>query len=113
LRGRFTTASEAIELAVQPRVTGRPSQNTGEGLFFTVEFIRDNMGCACLHSWDGRLRIRSGQAVAEQAALWPGTWVGLRFRTDRPVDTERLFARYASPENDYKWLFDDSTVRYG
>lgn len=113
LQGQFSTASEAIELATQPRVTGRPGHNTGEGLFFTLEFIRDNKGCACLHSRDGVLRIRSGHTVVEGAPLWPGTWVGLRFKTDQPVNTERLFARYAPPESEYEWLFDDSAVSYG
>lgn len=112
LKDRFVTASEAIELAVQPRVTGRPDENTGEGLFFTLEFIKDNGGCACVHSQDGMLRIERGQTTVQAASLWLGTWVGLRFNTDRPVDTQRVFSRYAPPENDYEWLFDDSAVSY-
>jgi hypothetical protein len=107
LRGRFATASEAIELAVRPQVTGRPSYNTGEGLFLTLEFIKENRGCACLHSQDGRLRIAHGQVLTEPSPLWPGTWVGLRFRTDRAVDTERIFGQHTPPENDYEWVFDD------
>ena len=34
----FSTTQEAIELAIQPRITGRPEKNTGEGLYFTLEF---------------------------------------------------------------------------
>ena len=106
LGGRFSTPREAIELAVQPQVTGRPEDNTGEGLFFTLEFLKENRGCACVHSEEGRLRIKYGQPLFQDGAFWPGTLVALRFRTDRPVDTASLFAKYAPKENDYEWLFD-------
>jgi hypothetical protein len=105
LTNRFSTAAEAIELAVQPRVTGRPDHNTGEGLFFTLEFIKANGGDACLHSQDGLYCIRGGRVGVEAAPFWPGTCVGLRFRTDQPVDVRAIFDEYAPPEDDYDWLF--------
>jgi len=108
LAGQFATAAEAIELAVQPRVTGRPDYNTGEGLFFTLEFVKANRGDACVHSHDGALRVRAGEVSVQTTPFWPGTWVGLRFRTDRPVDTAAIFDRYAPPEGDFEWLFDGS-----
>ena len=107
LRGRFHTAAEAIHLAVQPRITGRPEHNTGEGLFFTIELIKSNGGDACIHSRDGLLRVRNGAVEVEEGPLWPGTWVGLRFRTDRPVNTQEIFNRHAPPEADYEWLFEE------
>ncbi len=110
LRGKFRTAAEAVRLAVQPRVTGRPEHNTGEGLFFTVEFVKRNGGDAHIHSRDGALWIRAGQERAGPGPFWPGTWVALRFRTDRPVDTGEIFSRYAPPEADYEWLFDEETA---
>jgi len=105
LAGLFDSAVEAIELAVQPRVTGRPEHNTGEGLFFSLEFVKANGGRACIHSQDGALWLRGRQARARRVPFWPGTWVSLCFRSDCPVDTGAIFNQYAPPENDYDWLF--------
>jgi hypothetical protein len=105
LKGRFTNAAEAIELAIQPRVTGRPEYNTGEGLFFSLEFIKANEGKACIYSQDGVLWLEDGLVRTESASFWPGTLVALRFCTDRPVDTRAIFDRYVPPESDFDWLF--------
>jgi hypothetical protein len=105
LAGRFTSAAEAIELAVQPRVTGRPEHNSGEGLFFSLEFVKANRGQACVYSQDGALWLRGARMVAQPGPFWPGTWVSLRFRTDCPVDTGAIFSQYAPSESDYDWLF--------
>jgi len=107
LAGQFATAAEAVELAVRPRVTGRPDYNTGDGLFFTLEFIKANGGDARVHSQDGALWVRQGQVSVQTTPFWPGTWVGLRFHTDRPVDTKAVFDQYAPPEGDFEWLFDE------
>jgi hypothetical protein len=105
LKGRFANAAEAVELAVQPRVTGRPDHNTGEGLFFSLEFIKANMGEACLYSQDGVLWAQGGRVWTQMVPYWPGTLVALSFRTDRPVDTRAIFNQHAPPDNDYDWLF--------
>jgi hypothetical protein len=105
LAGRFSTAAEAIELAVQPRVTGRPGQNTGEGLFFALEFVKANWGKACIYSQNGVLWVQNANMTSSPAAFWPGTVVALRFCTDVPVDVRTIFNRYAPPENDFAWLF--------
>ena len=106
LARQFVSAAEAIELAVKPRVTGRPEYNTGEGLFFTLEFVKANRGDACLHSQDGALWMRGGQVSVQPTSFWPGTWVALRFHTDRPIDTQAIFDQHAPPEDDFQWLFD-------
>ena len=93
------------QLAVQPRVTGRPDHNTGEGLFFSLEFIKANMGDACIYSQDGALWAQGGKVWSQSVSYWPGTLVALSFRTDRPVDTRAIFSQYAPPENDFEWLF--------
>jgi hypothetical protein len=105
LEGRFASAAEAIGLAVEPRVTGRPDHNTGEGLFFSLEFIRANRGGACIYSQDGALWAQKGKVWTRPASYWPGTLVALSFRTDRPVDTRAIFDQHAPPENDFEWLF--------
>ncbi len=109
LEGTFETDAEAIHLAVQPRVTGRPAYNTGEGLFFTMEFIKRNGGDACIHSQRGMLWVRDGEEQVEEGPHWQGTWVALRFRTDHPVNTREIFDSYAPPETDYGWLFEEES----
>lgn len=106
LVGRFKTAAEAINLAVQPRVTGRPDYNTGEGLFFSLEFIKANGGKSCIYSQDGALWVDKGELVLQDTSIWPGTGVTLCFCTDRPVDVANIFNRYAPPDNDFNWLFE-------
>jgi hypothetical protein len=105
LADRFSNAAQGIALAVEPRTTGRPEYNSGEGLFFSLEFVKSNGGEACIHSQDGALWVEEGQTEAETTSFWPGTCVSMRFRTDQPVDVEAVFDRHAPPENDYDWLF--------
>lgn len=106
---RFATDEAAIELAVKSRVTGRPTHNTGEGLFFSLEFIKRNGGKACIHSQRGALWVESGRTQSRPACLWPGTWVAFRFRTDQPVSTKAVFDQFAPPEDNLSWLFEDET----
>ena len=105
LSERFAGAAEAIALAAEPRTTGRPEHNSGEGLFFSLEFVRNNGGQACVHSQDGALWVQKGKTEARRTSFWPGTWVSFRFRTEQPVDVEAVFNKHAPPENDYDWLF--------
>jgi hypothetical protein len=72
LSDKFNNAVQAIELAVQPRTTGRPEYNSGEGLFFSLEFIKSNGGKACIYSQDGALWVEEGETTAETASFWPG-----------------------------------------
>ena len=104
LVGLFNSATEAIELAVQPRVTGRPEHNSGEGLFFSLEFVKANRGRACVYSQDGALWVRGKRSWTQPVPFWPGTWVSLCFRCDCPVNTTAIYSRYAPPENDFDWL---------
>jgi hypothetical protein len=107
LRGRFHTASQAIQLAVQPKVTSRPDRNASEGLFFTTEFLRANGGAGCIYSLDGLLEYREGRPQAfDDVPRWPGTIVALRFDTRRPVDVPAIFNRHAPPADDFAWLFE-------
>ena len=105
LINRFHNAAEAIEIAIQPRTTGRPDYNSGEGLFFSLEFIKVNEGQACIYSQDGVLWAEGRRVWSDSSPVWPGTLVSMQFRTDRPVDTAAIFNQYAPPENDFDWLF--------
>lgn len=107
LLNRFRTDTEAIQLAVQPKVTGRPSNNAGEGLFFTLEFIKQNGGDGYIYSYTGALQIRNGRPTPKSVPFWRGTWVALRFRTDRAVNTAEIFNRYAPPDKNYEWIEEE------
>jgi len=104
LFGKFRTDVEAIQWAVKLKITGRPDQNTGQGLFFTLEFIKQNRGDGCIHSYGGSLWIQKGQPTSKSAPLWRGTWVALRFRINHPVNTKEIFDRYAPPDKDYELI---------
>lgn len=105
LRGRFTTAAEAISLAVQPKITGNPARNAGEGLFFLTELMKQYKGGMRIYSEDGLFRITKGQVtLCSDMPYWQGTIVSLRLGFD--VDLVPVFNQYAQPEEDYKFLFD-------
>jgi hypothetical protein len=104
LFGKFRTDAEAIQWAVKPKISGRPNHNAGEGLFFTLEFIKQNCGDGCIHSYGGSLWIQKGQPTSKSAPLWRGTWVALRFRINHPVNTKEIFDRYAPPDKDYELI---------
>ncbi len=90
LRGRFGTAEEAIALAVEPRVTGRPSHNSGWGLAWTTALARENGGQLLLYSGEGAYVLQQGQASTIAAPKWPGTVVGLRIRMDGSMDLKAV-----------------------
>lgn len=85
------TDSEAARAALTPLVTGSPDRNGGFGLAVAHRLLDLN---------DGALVLRSGRACvdssrSEQAfvrASVPGTIVGLRIRTDRPLDISTTYA---------------------
>ncbi len=106
LHGRFDTATEAINLALQRKVTGRPGSNAGEGLFFIKEVVEENMGDMAVYSEDGLLEMVGGRGRLYDVPYWQGSIVSLCLKTDRSVDLTGLFNRYAPPEKDYKIVFD-------
>jgi anti-sigma regulatory factor (Ser/Thr protein kinase) len=105
---KISSNEEALRLAIQQRVTGRPGYNSGEGLFFTTEIIRANQGEMVLYSGDGGLFFDEQGMRYQSGSIWPGTIVGLTFRMDKPINTQAIFDRYAPPENDFDWLFGNS-----
>lgn len=81
----------AIRTALQVTVTSTPGRNSGFGLTFTELLLALNKG---------RLLVRSGKGHVERGAKLsdrlvqqhlPGTLVGMRLRTDRPLDFKAAY----------------------
>jgi hypothetical protein len=104
---QFSSSQEAIEQATKPRVTGKPGKNTGEGLFWSLEFLKRNGGNGWIYSHDGAARIVNGNVNYGQYTPWLGTIVAMRFNMDNPINTEIIFNQFAPPENDFEWLFEE------
>ena len=85
------TDSEAARAALTPLVTGSPDRNGGFGLAVAHRLLDLN---------DGALVLRSGKACLDSSRFEhasvrvsvPGTIVGLRIRTDRPLDISTTYA---------------------
>jgi hypothetical protein len=116
-QGSYATASEAIGLAMQRRVTCSPERNTGEGLYFTRELVKLNRGDMIICSEDGLCRVRNGIETAEQmcynglAVKWPGTIAAVRLFFDRPMDMKPIYDREAPPDNDFV-LLDEEDIPF-
>jgi hypothetical protein len=90
---------DAIQTALQPRVTATPDRNSGIGLFVTRILLRENGGTLVVRS--GRGAVYSGAREDAHAARvgFPGTVVALRARTDRPLDIKRVYRRLDDDDN--------------
>ncbi|MHB0913867.1 MAG: hypothetical protein ACYC2Y_10565 [Armatimonadota bacterium] len=106
LVGKCETGRDALRLAVQPKVTGRPDHNAGEGLFFITELAKQNHGEMIIYSDDGIMNIRNGRVVTGDAPHWPGSVVGLSLNLNREADMGALFDKYAPPGNGYEFDLD-------
>ncbi len=106
LARKFSTPLEAIKLAIERKVTGRPSINAGEGLFFATELIKANKGNMVIYSEDGLLYIDDGDEHFKTVPYWKGSIVSLNFNLDNFLDIVSIFNNYAPPEEDYQFLFE-------
>jgi len=93
-----------LTAALEPRVTGRPQFNTGFGLFWTSQLIKENRGVLGIQS-HGRKLLQSGGRIVETAdGFWPGTAIHLSFKRDKTMDIVQIFKRLAPPEKDFEFI---------
>lgn len=112
-RLKLYSDAAAIELGIQRGVTANPhGGNSGEGLFFARELVRDNGGAMVIHSGTGRLSVRGSIQGASACDHWQGAIVALNLRTDRPLDLTMVYNRYAPPEDEFD-LFPEDTDEPG
>jgi anti-sigma regulatory factor (Ser/Thr protein kinase) len=84
---------EAIETALQPRVTATPERNSGIGLFITALLLHENDGSLLVRSGYGHVVGGVGEGAKEMPVSLPGTMVTMRARTDRPLDISEIYRR--------------------
>lgn len=103
LRGRFDSAVDAIKLALQAGVTGRPDYNAGEGLFIISEYVKLNGGKLIVYSENGLLGIDSDARTwyNEEASNWQGSIISVSMNTNGPTDMRQVYDLLGTEEDDY------------
>jgi hypothetical protein len=82
-----------IDVAVEKKVTGRPANFGGYGLFLASKIIEENEGVFGIrsrqHCW-----TRVGRKTWRKTGLdWPGTALNLIFRTDKSIILAEFFEK--------------------
>jgi hypothetical protein len=82
----------AIRRALSATTTSTPRRNSGYGLTFAQMLLQTNDGSLLVRSGHGS--VQRGSRLIEQLvdAQLPGTLIGLRIRTDRPLDYKQAYA---------------------
>lgn len=89
--GQITDDFSAIELAIQQNVSALPDPRRGIGLWLATELVRRNEGTMTILSNDGGLKIDRLGAHREDGMIWPGTFIAVEFRLDRPINTNDVY----------------------
>lgn len=91
---------DAIETALEPRVTATPDRNSGIGLSITKLLLRENEGQLIVRSGTG-LVVGGAEARAETRPVeLPGTIVAMRARTDQPLDIGKIYEALPLDDDD-------------
>lgn len=83
LAGKFQDGTEAIELAMQPKVSGTGDPERGFGLFTTHEMVLSNKGDMIICSDDGVVAITHGKPSRTLRGMttWPGSVLAVGLST--------------------------------
>lgn len=84
---------EAIQTALQPRVTSTPDRNLGVGLFVTRLLLASNGGTLAVRSGIGAVYTGIRERALTRDVSFPGTMVALRARTDRPLNINEVYRK--------------------
>lgn len=92
----FKYDSEFIEYAIGKEVTSKTqikSGHSGEGLFFTSEFIKENKGRMKIISGNGILTLDNNKKVtlSQLSNHWQGTIIILEFDLENAIDIVKIF----------------------
>lgn len=92
---------DALRLAIARGVTSRPYRHSGDGLFFVAELLT-RAGRMVLHSGGARLTISRSHVwpMIQDAPVWPGTIVGLRFERRKGISISEVFRRFSPPDTE-------------
>jgi anti-sigma regulatory factor (Ser/Thr protein kinase)/anti-anti-sigma regulatory factor len=96
-----------LRAAITPRITSRPSHNSGYGLALTSGLAGQNRGRLQIYSQTDRL-VQTGQEIVESIMpeRWPGTVITIDFFRGQPLDLSRLYKEIwpQAPEEDFDFL---------
>jgi anti-anti-sigma regulatory factor len=82
---------EAIKTALGKKVTSKPHENAGEGLFVCQRFIKENSGQMDIISGNAHYTLLNNEVFNKKHQYWQGTIVSLVFNIDKPVDPKKIF----------------------
>jgi hypothetical protein len=82
----------AIRSALSATTTSTPTRNSGYGLTFAQMLLQTNDGSLLVRSGHGSVRRGPKRIEDLVDAHLPGTLIGLRIRTDRPLDYKQAYA---------------------
>lgn len=102
LTGKIQSPTDGVSWAIKRRITGRPDHNSGEGLFWSSEFVRRGKGRFSLWSDTGRLLIADSRQLVEEVPRWGGTLITLTMRHDADLNLDDLFNELAPPDQDFE-----------
>lgn len=83
--------AQAIMVAMGKRVTSKPNENAGEGLFVCQRFIKENCGQMNIISGNAHYVFSNNKSYTIKHPFWQGTVVSLVFNMDRPIDPKKIF----------------------
>lgn len=81
----------ALRKAVELGVTSTPHRNSGYGLAVTRDLLDKNHGLLVIKSGWAELWLGSEEEEVAADAAFPGTLVGLRVRTNRPLNMTEVY----------------------
>jgi anti-sigma regulatory factor (Ser/Thr protein kinase) len=81
----------AVRKAVELGVTSTPHRNSGYGLAVTRDLLDKNHGLLVIKSGWAELWLGSEEEEVRADAPFPGTLVGLRARTNRPLNVTEVY----------------------
>ncbi len=81
----------ALRKAAELGVTSTPHRNSGYGLAVTRDLLEKNHGLLVIKSGWAELWLGSEQEEIAADAAFPGTLVGLRARTNRPLNVTEVY----------------------
>lgn len=96
--GHITDDAEAIETALQPRVTSTPERNAGIGLYVTSMLLAGNGGSMVVRSGYGAVVRGTSPGSRTRDAFMPGTVVSIRANMDSPLDINAVYRKLPPDE---------------
>jgi len=94
----------ALEKAIELRVTSTPERNSGLGLFFSSQITAKNGGTFTIHSLNGSITLGRFGTRKKDAPFWQGTAIVFELPGKIKMSIKELMDKYYPPENDFEFI---------